>query len=45
MGVSTILAHGNNLDEALFIGLPLLAVVVLVVTAWRRSRELEAEDG
>ncbi|MEM8904701.1 MAG: hypothetical protein AAGA17_12290 [Actinomycetota bacterium] len=40
---AVLLAHGNNLDEILMGGIPILIVIALVTQSWRRSRELEAE--
>lgn len=42
--VTSVLAHGNNLDEIAFVAVPLLIVALLVGGAWKRSRELEEAD-
>ncbi|MEO1063295.1 MAG: hypothetical protein AAFZ07_17915 [Actinomycetota bacterium] len=41
---AVLLAHGNNLDEILMGGIPLLIVIGLVAQGWRRSRALEASE-
>ncbi len=42
--VAVLLAHGNNLDEILIGGVPILLVIALVTQSWRKSRAIEAGD-
>ena len=41
---AVLLAHGNNLDEILIGGVPILIVIALVAQSWRRSRAIEAGE-